>query len=466
MLIKITKNHRKIKPTLSLIKAEHIKNMEVCLSYDKKLSEASNQLNFIEKRNKDLQNEITFLTKVFNALRKLTVNLEMQSEYFEVFHSENFSSLEIISKIESALSYLSEFNSVYNIRVIEERKEEISKTLKIFYKKFTTFFNEKLSKIESTSRGELKIHTFIYEEVKIYENIFQFASVNFTESFIQLISIYKDHNTKIYKKEFENHLKVIYKVFQEKKGQRVKEIFDIFYESFFLIIKAEVHFCKKHVLFSKVNLHEFVSDMFYDVIDYLIYSLNNLFEKLPVELIDSLEMNYSFEFVGEEKEIWKSLVSRMEEQRKLYEKRFISEEKDNFLSRSREKNLEFTLYNLTKRIKEPLRNELIEIEIDDILREDDDIEDKIKILRMLYLFSDKVKHNKIEFYINEKLKELEKEIIAYVFADEEKSKRRIERLFKQSANEKRVNEFIKFICEDNCDDEFKSVIDEIYEKFK
>ncbi|KCZ73934.1 hypothetical protein H311_05105, partial [Anncaliia algerae PRA109] len=57
------KTIEKIKPTLSLIKAEHIKNMEVCLSYDNKLSEASNQLNFIEKRNKDLQNEITFLTK-------------------------------------------------------------------------------------------------------------------------------------------------------------------------------------------------------------------------------------------------------------------------------------------------------------------------------------------------------------------------------------------------------------------
>lgn len=448
-----------IKPTIEIIKNEQIKIKDTCEDYHLKLSTLSEELNFIEKKNKDMQNEISFLTDVFEQLRKIIINLEIQNESFEVFQNENLSDIDVITKIESALNSVYDFDSVYKIRVIEERKDDIDRTLKSFFKRFYLFYCEKISKIESTSRGELKIHTFFYEQTKIYEKFFQFSSTNLPEMFIQLISAYKEFNTKIYKREFENHLKLIHKIFSERRTSKIEEVFQIFYESFFLVIKAEVHFCLKHLLFDKIDVVEYVSDIFYDVVDFLIHSLNGLFEKMPVDLINTLKFR-EYNFIGPEEIIWKEIVDKLVQQRKVFEERFILEEKDNFFSRKREKNLEITLSNLNKGLEKDLRNRLIEIEIQDILREENDILDRIKVLKLLNRFNQIVKEEEIEVKIQEKLRELEKEVIVYVYEDDDRKRRRMERVVRSSRGDEVLSEFVLMVLKENGDDKFCREIDE------
>ncbi|RVD92946.1 exocyst complex component Sec3 [Tubulinosema ratisbonensis] len=454
-----------LKPTIHLIKKEHLNTKETCEEYNKKLSLLSQELIFIEEKNKELQNEISFLTNLFDHLRKIVVNLEIQNESFEVFQNENLEDLDIIARIESGLESVHDFDSVYKIRVIEERKEEIDRTLKGFFKRFYLFYREKIGKIESTSKGELKIHTFFYNQTKIYEKIIQFASINLSEMFIQIITAYKEINTKIYKKEFENHLKLIYKVFAEKRSSKAEEIFQIFFESFFLVIKAEVHFCSNHLLFDKVDVAEFVSDIFYDVVDFLLHSLNALFEKMPLDLINVLHLkNYKKE--GKEGFIWKEVCDKLTQQRKVYEDRFILEESDNFFSRNRDRNLELTLSNLKKKMTNNLRTKLIQIELKDILREENDIFDRLKVLKLLYKFNDEIKDDQISLKIQEKLRGLEKEIIVYVYEDDDKKRRRVERLIRNSKDETRIREFVLLVVKENCDDLFGKEIDEIVKNVK
>lgn len=456
---------RKIQPICDSLKRENLKTRSFYSIYAMKLDRVSSKLQEIELRNTELQTLINNKTAVFELLRDIAVNSEINDEHFSIFGSADFSTSEGLVRIEQALLGCEEHQfEDMDLRIIRERSFETQNALKLFFRRFRLFFEEFLSHLEDASDGKLKVHSSEYEEIRRFEFIFKFAFYNYKEDFISISSMYSRHAKDVYYKEVERHMSILQKLFSDKKAAKISDGVGIFMESFFMVVKCEVYFCKTKLFFGD-DVTEFVSDIFRDVFNVIMVVFQSLYKAQGLNLICALGSEFAFEFQSDERDIWLLFVEKIKKQREQMKKDFLNREKDDLSARSRLKNLDRCLEHIKVCNDLEITEKLVEMTAADIMRGNkEELEDVIHTLRLLYKLNSSLKDRQdldttvkeVNEVIWSRLKDFEKEGMGYVFGgDNSKVTKRIKNVLSLIDNENNILAFFKNMVFENASDEQK-----------
>ncbi|KAM0675280.1 Exocyst complex component 1 [Gurleya vavrai] len=242
--------------------------------YHLKLNSLSQELEEIEKKNDDIKTELRNKKNVYEELKSLLASIEIKEEHFSILDNPNFDNL---GSIQISLGVLNSFYSDYDIRVVNERKERVRNTLKSFISSFFTYFQRVLNSFSTESKGELRIHSRIYDEIKKFDFIIDYCKENDKDGFIVLSRKYLSCVKFIYENEFEIHLRFVTKAlrgFKKTLKAKMEELIAIVLESFFVVVKCE---------------NNFVRNVFYDEDDYANDFLKNMFREVVSIISDFLK---------------------------------------------------------------------------------------------------------------------------------------------------------------------------------
>lgn len=454
---------KSIRPTCESLKRENLKLRVHYDVYDLKLERLSKELEEIEANSRRLEMEIRNKTALLDVLKAVAVNLEMSEEYCDVLDVAGFETPEDLARIEEALTALEEnpFEDL-DILAVKGHGVEVKDRTKAFMKRFRVFFSEFLESIESMSEGQLRVHSLMYDGVKRYEFIFKFAFENQKEDFVSLTSLYSKYSNEMYRYEFERHLSVLQKLCSEKSPEKMQDGLRIFIESFFMIVKCEVHFCKFR-LFSGDDVTEFVLGIFKSIFDLVLSAFHNMFKHRGLALICALNGDFVFEFQNEEKNIWLVFLEKMRRFREHAKNTFLIRERDDYASRSRARNLDRCMEHIKLCNDLEISERLVEMITQDITRNKrEDLEDLIHTLKLLYKLSSGLKEKpemntsakELDDVIGDRLQDLEREGIGYIFGgDDSKVVKRTKAILSIIDNNRDILDSFKKIVFDNANDE-------------
>lgn len=454
---------KSIGPACELLKRENMKLRVHYDVYNLKLERLSKELEEIETNSRRLEMEIRNKTALLDVLKAISVNLEMCEEYCDVLDVASFETPENLAKIEEALSALEEnpFEDI-DMLAVKGREVEVKDRTKAFMKRFKVFFSEFLESIESMSEGQLRVHSLMYEGVKKYEFILKFAFERQKEDFVSLTSLYSKYSKEMYRYEFERHLSVLQKLCSEKSPEKMQEGLGIFIESFFMIVKCEVHFCKFR-LFNGDDVTEFVLGIFKSVFDLVLEAFQNMFKHRGLSLICALNNDFLFEFQNEERDIWLVFLEKMRKFREYSKNTFLTRERDDYASRSRARNLDRCLEHIKLCNDLEISERLVEMITLDITRNKrEDLEDLIHTLKLLYKLSSGLKEKpelntsakELNDVIGDRLQDLEREGIGYIFGgDDSKVVKRTKAILSLIDNDRDILNSFKKIVFENANDE-------------
>lgn len=463
MLQKNAEIVKNIRPTCDSLKKENLKLRVHYDVYSLKLERLSKELEEIEANSRKLEVEIRNKTAVLDVLKGVVVNLEMCEEYCDMLDVAGFETPEELAKIEEALSALEEnpFEDL-DILAVKGREAEVKDRIKAFIKRFKVFFGEFLESIESMSEGQLKVHSLMYDSIKRFEFIFRFVSEKHKEDFVSLTSLYSKYSNEMYRYEFERHLGVLQKLCSEKSAEKMQEGMRIFIESFFMIVKCEVHFCKFR-LFSGEDVTEFVLGMFKGVFDLVLGIFHNMFKYRDLALICALNNDFLFECQNEERDIWAVFLDKMRKFREQAKNTFLLRERNDCASRSRARNLDRCMEYIKFCNDLEISEKLVEMITLDITRGNrEDLEDLIHVLKLLYKLSSGLKGKseldttakELDDVIGDRLQDLEREGIGYIFGgDDSKVVKKTKAILSLIDNNSDILSSFKKIVFDNASDE-------------
>ncbi|KAL0266008.1 UNVERIFIED_CONTAM: hypothetical protein PYX00_011725 [Menopon gallinae] len=435
---------RSIRPTCDSLKRENLKLRVHYDVYNLKLERLSRELEEIEANSRRLELEIRNKTAVFDALKTIVVNLEMCEEYCGALDVAGFETPEDLAKIEEALDALVEnpFEGL-DILAVKGCEVEVKDRMKAFIKKFKVFFGEFLESIESLSEGQLRVHSLMYDSVKKYEFIFRYSN-------------------EMYRYEFERHLSVLQKLCSEKSAGKMQEGLRIFVESFFMIVKCEVHFCKSR-LFGGEDVTEFVLGIFKGVFDLVLGAFHSMFKQRGLALVCALNDDFAFELQNEERDIWSIFLEKMRKFREHSKNTFLIRERDDCASRSRARNLDRCMEHIKLCNDLDISEKLVEMITQDITRNKrEDLEDLIHTLKLLYRLRSGLKEKpglstaakELDDVIGDKLQDLEREGIGYIFGgNDSKVVKRTKTILSIIDNNRSIMDSFKRIVFDNANDE-------------
>lgn len=459
---------RDINPICESLKEENLKIRSYYSVYSLQLENLSKGLQEIQERSKVLQVELRNQTAVFEALRQVLVDSEIKEEHLNALEEPVFGTPEGLAKIEQAFAVFEESQEcAFDIRVVKSRQSGIENGIKLFFKKFCSFFEDLMASFEATSDGKLRVHTGIYEDIKKFDFVFKFAFRNRRESFVSVSSLYSKYSKAIYYKEFEKHLNIIQKLLSGKDQEKFCQGMDIFIESFFMILKCEVHFCRTRLFFGD-DVTEFVSGMFKEVFGLVLNTFHSLFKLKSLSLICSLNRDFVFEFQNEERNIWLVFIDKIKKLREEMKKVFLLKERDGLRGRSRTRNLDRCLEQIRVCNDLYITERLLEMTAQDISgRDKENVEDTVHTLKLLYKMSRDIQtrpelvatSKEVENVISERLKDLERQSIGYVFGgDNSKVAKRTKGILKLIDNDPDILAFFKSVIFENVDDEQKREI--------
>lgn len=454
---------KSIRPICESLKRENLKLRVHYDVYNLKLERLSKELEEIETNSRRLEVEIRNKTALLDVLKAVAVNLEMSEEYCDVLDAAGFETPEDLAKIEEALSALEE-NPFEDIRIfaVKSQEVEVKDRTKTFMKRFKVFFSEFLESIESMSAGQLRVHSLMYDRVRRYEFIFKFAFEKQKEDFVSLTSLYSRYSNEMYSYEFEKHLSVLQKLCSEKSPEKMQDGLGIFIESFFMIVKCEVHFCKFR-LFNGEDVTEFVMGIFKSVFDLVLGAFQSMFKHRGLVLICALKSDFVFEFQNEERDIWLVFLEKMRKFREHAKSTFLIREREDYASRSRTRNLDRCMEHIKLCNDLEISERLVEMITLDITRNKrEDLEDLIHTLKLLYKLSSGLKEKpelnasakELDDVIGDRLQDLEREGIGYIFGgDDSKVVKRTKAIMSLIDNNRDILNSFKKIVLDNANDE-------------
>lgn len=456
--------------------------LKVFRFYSLKLNKLSSEIEEIEQKNDFIELQIKNKALLFEELKNLLVSIEIKPEHFTNLNSFGDSNSDL-STVNISLNVLKSFYSDFDILIIKDLKDKISKVLKTFIKNFLVYFQKNLNNFESESKGELKIHTKLYEEMKKYEFVFDYCKENDNESFTILTRKYLTTVKNLYEKEFEVHLNYLLKAIKNYKNKanlktKLEKIISVLFESFFVILRCENNFVKNLFFDSENFVNEFLKNVFFNVFEFLftfifdcfkisnLFTINALFKSKSVKS-DFEDFNISIinDFKSEIIKIidnYKNLlfkeysvILKLESNKKSF-KRIVDDIKNNAYIEMNNEVIEFFIVELKKK------------------KEKGKIESclfKLELVCEILDINNHSKRNELESYKNIIEKDLEKEVIGYVFAGDNKTiKMRCENILdlmkdmfgKNETFYRNTYQLIKNILYDNATLETKGVIENVF----
>ncbi|EPR78625.1 hypothetical protein SLOPH_1746 [Spraguea lophii 42_110] len=256
----IIKNPIITKPSTTAIKKECEELTTKLELYIIRINEIDKEISELEESNRKLisaidNKEITY--KMLSLLLekiKIDYNFDMDDmedvlksiDIINVYEKECTTSLDELEHKDVKYSLLD-----IDIEIIKEINEKIIEDKKSFFKKFIIFFNNKLKKINSRSKGELMVHNYIYDNLKEYSKIFSFIK-NYKNDmhnkyYTALLDSYVSYAKKLYSIELKNHLDIIDYSLKKASVPHIKNTLSIFYKSYFLVIECENIFLKNNL---------------------------------------------------------------------------------------------------------------------------------------------------------------------------------------------------------------------------
>lgn len=465
---------KKMIPICKSLKSEMCKAQSYYSVYDLKLGRLSESLGEIKAKNERLKIAINNKIKIFETLRDIVVDSELKDEHFEILESSSLKTTEGLVRIEQAFAIFEEYQqNDLDIRILKERKLELNKRLNRFFEKFSLFFDDLLKSIDSRSQGQLKVHSYIYEEVLKFSFIFKFAFNRQKEAFSKICDIYLKRVKAIYDAEIQKHLKIISKVATKKEINDISDVMNIFMESLFMIIKCEVHFCKTN-LFSGNDVTEFVAGIFRGVFDAIHGTFYEIFKIKSLVLICALNKDFHFKYQNEEKKIWMTLQKKIKQNKEIMKSEFLKRQKNKLESNIKSKTLnQFLEYikicndlNITEKLVEMIKTDILN-------DEKEDLEYLIYSLKLLYQLNDHLSSkeelsstvNEINVAICKKLKELEKMSISYILeGDSSKIVKRARNVINMAGDNREIISFIQKAVLESSRDEQKRELKPLFKE--
>ncbi|KAM0676974.1 Exocyst complex component 1 [Binucleata daphniae] len=462
--------------------SESNEHLKIFYFYQLKLENLSKEMQQIEQKNDYIELQIKNKKMLYNELKNLLVSIEIKPEHFTTLENQKFDDL---TTINISLNVLKSFYGDYDILVVNEVKEKVKNTLKTFTNNFIFFFQKKLNMFSTESKGELKIHTKIYEEIKKYEFVFDYCKESDTEAFVVLSRKYLYSVKFLYEKEFNVHLSYLIKAlkgYKEKLKIKLEDVISVLFESFFVVLRCENNFIKSMFYDTDEFANNFIKSMFTDVLlqmnDFLINcsKINNVYTINAINKSKNIKndlQDYNIEIINEFKQNIIELIDdfktscirdhhtnlRLENRKKVFMS-IIQDVKNNSYTKMNDELIDFFIIELKKMHKKnkgPIEFCFYRLEL---------INDMIHVQN----------HNKKDALVDYKKqleKSYEKELIGYVFGSEErKLKMRVENVLelmkdmfgKNELFYKNMYEFTKNILYDNVGLEKKDVLDKIFKK--
>ncbi|ELA46928.1 hypothetical protein VCUG_01547 [Vavraia culicis subsp. floridensis] len=214
-----------------------------------KLNKLSAELKDVQEMNNAYETEINNKEKLRDALSDLVRMLEIDEKYFSYFESDNYDDAMVMSRIEESLyrfdcvlgnessehrEYIYSLKD-FDLKVVRDFTKRILDVRRTFYKKFEHFFTKKLNSYKSKSKGELKIHKEIYDEVIKYKS---FMTQEYVEIYIKCMK-------KLYSHEFRYHLESVFDILKRKKNVTLSVNLNVIFQSLLLIRECEYDFVRK-----------------------------------------------------------------------------------------------------------------------------------------------------------------------------------------------------------------------------
>lgn len=413
------------------IKSEFLKLAMPAKVNKLKLSSLKDSFSEIEHKNNSLLISIQNKTAVLNRLQSIVASCELNEENLDLLLNADLDAPEGLSQAERAIMYLSCQN--IPIRVVHEQEEVSKETIGIFKKKFKLFF---ISLMHSfPSRGELKIHTQIFDRVSKIESIIKFLKYE---------GIYADEIKKIYKEEFVKHISVIKKALN-KAG---KEVLGIFIESIKMIIKSEERFCRDHL--SNESLVETIFD---EISQIILMSIRDFYEKCPIGVIcTDIKIDLSKQsFFNTLAESMTSLISDLKIE-------FTKTYKNILETQSRTKGVEKCIVDVKMSTDKEFSVKLVEMTERHLLKStnNNNFEDLLHAMKLLFKL-----RRETGIALKQKFSVFEKMVILEVHDNYEV---RVKRIYETIGEEKDLKELTTKILMDSADEEQLKILKKILKR--
>lgn len=400
---------------------------EIYEYYRLKLQTLANELQEIEERSVSIQTQVINKKRMYEEIKQLLVVIEIKPEYFHRIKNPNF---EDLTGLKVALNVLKSFNCKYNIKAVNEKKERINNALKEFIDEFIIYFQKRLNMHETESRGELKIHQHVYDEVRKYEFVFEYAKEHDKDNFVKLSRKYITASKTLYEKEFEQHLKIIrksLKEYKDKLSDKMDEALGVIIESFYLIVACESNFIAKTFDENTNFVNEYSTNIFNNVVEIILDFLRDLYRINNISSINALfnaqkihpnQETASLDIIIKFKEKIADFLSD-------FKKDYIRLQKQNWKTESKRKFYKNLVCEIKKNSYSEINKELCDIFLDRINDLQQEKKGKIEFIIYKLNFIKEIENlhikenkNKIDQLRSKEMEDLEKEVIVYIFGGE------------------------------------------------
>ncbi|KAM0686212.1 hypothetical protein COBT_002567 [Conglomerata obtusa] len=445
------KNASTYKNNLDTITNDVNDHLKLYKYYHLKLEALSKEITDIETKNDLIKRQIKNKQDTYNELKDLLVSIEIKEEHFTALIDPDFTDL---TRLQISLNVLKSFYADYDIKVVNDKRVRVTSTLKEFISAFTTFFQNKLNSFTTESKGELKIHSRVYDDIKKYDFIVDYCKESNKEGFVILSRKYLSSVKCLYEKEFEMHFSFVLKAlkgYKNKLKNKMEEVISVIFESFYVIIKCEDNFIRNFFSGNDEFIDDFLYSMFIDVINIINDFLRDCYKLNSIFIINAIYKSkdvkegfedYDIQVIKSYKNSLKTVLNDLK-----YD--YLRIEKSKLKTEGRKKTIRNLIEDIKNNSYEEMNEESLRIIIDEIkiLQR----KNKGKIEFILYKFEiitelSKLENEKYEKEIKELKtkvnKEYEKELIGYVFGGDEKSlKMRIENVLELITEVAGNNEF-------------------------
>ena len=402
------------------------------------------RLGFLEKKE-------SFEMAVFENLKQICLNLNLDEENLFVLKNGSFKNDTDLIKMEKSLNILTTFsNKKYDIKIIKESEIENSDVFIKFLKRFIIFLSKVF--VESDARSELKVHSSFYNSIKKFRFIYK-ASRSNTEYYAVLCKAYLRKSIDLYNKEFDLHLSRISDLVNDNKG--LEMAIETIIKSYICLYESEQDF---------MNFMEIDSDpkeIFSDVDSMIFDFIDSFYKRSSYCVLATIS-----QFVTEETD------PKLGSLGILLNKKCISLN-EIFVHQHKSTNISFDLVELINLLKNKNLNVDLYLQLMKLIKEkaissqmNQNLNESIKNLQIvLCLENFDEKFSKIIEIMKEKLT---RKIIKFIFSSNE-IKSDISNVFgyldssKKGFNE--VKTFIKETILENCDDSNRTEAIRIISKF-
>lgn len=372
--------------------------------YDVQLTALAEDLREIEAETRALEAKNRCGTAVYERLKGLCIALSLDNEHFRILENGSFSGADDLGRMQRSLDVLSGVAlDRYTIRVVREKRDEITQSERNFLKRFVIFLSKLFIRSEST--GELRVHRALYASMLRYKFIFAFSR-KYEDYYSVLCSAYVTHSKNMYEKEFDNHLDSIEELVDD--PQKLQLCIDVLTKSYRSLIECETSFMRD------MGIDGSVEPIFKNISSMVIEFIDSMFKKSKLATVIS---------TGAILAMPESECAHYEEFRKelgrkyrVMEELFFKAERKARIDRPR---IEYLNSILASECADSLKEQLEAIYIDALVRDDGEPSVEETIVRLQLLCSITSTGSKLKDAIKKMMTRLPRLVIEFVFSEDD-----------------------------------------------